>query len=256
MPELQRLNQNAIDMVGDAVGVSVLSTIANVNLLDVAKDQSDDAQDAVEAQENSTYNDLGISSNLFNTEGNLALEKSITTDEAYVKPLLLQFEQFFNRYLEWKFNKNTLKFRFKMLSTTIFNYKELSSVYKDLTKIGFSRFLPIVSLGHTQKEVTSMAKLEQQIMQLDAYMLPPFSSNTMSSDTWSDIKAQQELIIQGRKAGIADPMGAANTAVGGDVQALAAENPASAVGNSVGGRPSKSPDQKSDKTLANEAAKN
>lgn len=240
MPELQRLNQNAIDMVGDAVGVSVLSTIANVQLLDLAKDQSDDAQDAVDAAQDNTYNDWGISSNLFNTEGNLALEKSITTDEAYVKPLLLQFEAFFNRYLEWKFNKNNLKFRLKMLSTTIFNFKDLSNTYKDLTKIGFSRFLPIVALGHTQKEVTSMAKLEQQIMQLDAYMLPPFSSNTMSSDTWSDIKAQQEMIISGRKAGIANPATVANQA---------------GSGGGTAGRPSKPNDQKSDKTLANEAAK-
>lgn len=251
MPELQRLNQNAIDMVGDAVGVSVLSTIANVQLLDLAKDQSDDAQDAVDAQEQSTYNDLGISTNLFNTEGNLALEKSITTDEAYVKPLLLQFEQFFNRYLEWKFNKNNLKFRFKMLSTTIFNFKELSNTYKDLTKIGFSRFLPIVALGHTQKEVTSMAKLEQQIMQLDAYMLPPFSSNTMSSDTWSDIKAQQEMIIQGRKVGATNPATAANEA--GSGAGTAARESKSDGG--TGGRPAKPADQKSDKTLANEAAK-
>lgn len=247
MPELQRLNQNAIDMVGDAVGVSVLSTIANVNLLDLAKDQSDDAQDAVEAQEQSTYNDLGISTNLFNTQGNLALEKSITTDEAYVKPLLLQFEQFFNRYLEWKFNKSSLKFRFKMLNTTIFNFKDLSNTYKDLTKIGFSRFLPIVALGHTQKEVTSMAKLEQQIMQLDAYMLPPFSSNTMSSDTWSDIKAQQEMIIQGRKVGAANPATAANAAAGGQASSNGSAGD--------GGRPTKPADQKSDKTLANEAAK-
>lgn len=35
MPELQRLNQNALDMVGDAVGVSVLSTVANVHMEDV-----------------------------------------------------------------------------------------------------------------------------------------------------------------------------------------------------------------------------
>ena len=133
---------------------------------------------------------LGSSSNLFNTDGNLALEKSIIIDEAYIKPLLLQFEQFFNRYLEWKFNKKDLKFRMKMLLTSIFNSSDMSSKYENLTKIGFSRFLPMVALGHTQKEVISMAKLEQQIMQLDAYMLPPFSSNTMSSDTWSDIKAQ------------------------------------------------------------------
>lgn len=190
MPELQRLNQNAIDMVGDAVGISVLSTIADVHLEDLNNGTGDEANNSVDAAEDSAYNDFGIASSLFNTDGNLALEKSITTDEAYVKPLLLQFEQFFNRYLEWKFNKASLKFRLKMLNTSIFNFKELSSAYKDLTKIGFSRFLPIVALGHTQKEVTSMAKLEQQIMQLDAYMLPPFSSNTMSSDTWSDIKAQ------------------------------------------------------------------
>lgn len=195
MTELQRLNQNAIDMVGDAVGVSVLSTIADVHLEDLNNGQGEESNNSVDAAEENTYNNFGIASNLFNTDGNLALEKSIITDEAYVKPLLLQFEQFFNRYLEWKFNKSSLKFRLKMLNTSIFNFKELSTAYKDLTKIGFSRFLPIVALGHTQKEVTSMAKLEQQIMQLDAYMLPPFSSNTMSSDTWSDIKAQQEMII-------------------------------------------------------------
>lgn len=164
MPELQRLNQNAIDMVGDAVGVSVLSTIANVHLEDLAASQGDESTSTVDAAQKNTYDNFGIASDLFNTDGNLALEKSITTDEAYVKPLLLQFEQFFNRYLEWRFNKPSLKFRLKMLNTSIFNYKDLSSAYKDLTKIGFSRFLPIVSLGHTQKEVTSMAKLEQQIM--------------------------------------------------------------------------------------------
>lgn len=251
MPELQRLNQNAIDMVGDAVGVSVLSTIANVHLEDLNDSQGENSQDAVAASEDNVYNTLGIASSLFNTDGNLALEKSITTDEAYVKPLLLQFEHFFNRYLNWKFNKASMKFRLKMLSTTIFNFKELSSAYKDLTKIGFSRFLPIVSLGHTQKEVTSMAKLEQQIMQLDAYMLPPFSSNTMSSDTWSDIKAQQEMIIQGRKTGSATPAADANAAGSG---AGTAARPSKEGSGDTGGRPAKNPDQLTDKTLANKAA--
>lgn len=243
MPELQRLNQNAIDMVGDAVGISVLSTIANVHLEDVATQDGNESNANISSAEGSVYNDLGISTNLFNTEGNLALEKSITTDEAYVKPLLLQFEQFYNRYLEWKFNKNKLKFRLKMLTTTIFNSKDMSNVYKDLTKIGFSRFLPMVALGHTQKEVVSMAKLEQQIMQLDAYMLPPFSSNTMSSDTWSDIKAQQEAILAGRKVGeTTQPAQTAATTSGQSSD------------GAKGGRPTLPNDQKSDKTIANQAS--
>ncbi len=191
MPELQRLNQNAIDMVGDAVGVSVLSTVATVHLEDLASD-TEDSSDAIDDAENGVYGEFGISTNLFNTDGNLALEKSIAIDAAFVKQLMLQFEFFFNEYIVWKFNKNSLKFRMKMLSTTIFNNQELCSKYQDLTEIGFSRFLPMVALGHTQKEVASMVKLEQQIMGLDNWMLPPFSSNTMSSDTWTQIKQVQQ----------------------------------------------------------------
>ena len=202
MPELQQLNQNAVEMVGDAVGVSVLSTIADVHLENVSTTSSTEANNAVDNAEDNAYNNFGISTNLFNTDGNLSLEKSIIIDEAYAKPMVLQFEQFFNRYLEWKFNKKDYKFRMKMLLTTIFNYKDMSNSYKDLTKLGFSRFLPMVALGHTQKEVISLAKLEQQILQLDAYMLPPFSSNTMSSDTWSNIKALQEQILKGKDADV------------------------------------------------------
>lgn len=219
-------------MVGDAVGVSVLSTVAEVHLEELSPD--DNSESKVDAAQASVYNDLGISTNLFNTDGNIALEKSIITDEAFVKPLMLQFEQFFNNYISWKFNKNDLKFRIKMLSTTIFNYKDVSNTYKDLTKIGFSRFLPMVALGHTQKEVTSMAKLEQQIMELDNWMLPPFSSNTMSSDTWSDIKTIQQ------QGGIRKADTPAET--------QPAEN--------GGGRPALPADQKSAKTIANNESAN
>ena len=131
-----------------------------------------------------------------------------------------------------------------MLTTTIFNHVNLSDKYKDLTKLGFSRFLPMVALGHTQKEVISLAKLEQQIMQLDAYMLPPFSSNTMSSDTWSDIKTQQQQILSGQKVtGAPTPQDPAATAKTTDTQ------------TGEGGRPEKPDDQKSDKTIANQASK-
>lgn len=245
MKELQQLNQNAVDMVGDAVGVSVLSTVAEVSLEDLATSSGTESQNNLEAAQNSVYNALGISANLFNTDGNLALEKSIIIDEAYIKPLLLQFEQFFNRYLEWKFNKKDLKFRMKMLLTSIFNSSDMSSKYENLTKIGFSRFLPMVALGHTQKEVISMAKLEQQIMQLDAYMLPPFSSNTMSSDTWSDIKAQQQQILSGGKV----------TPVGGQADA-ARSGSVTSDSDGGAGRPQLPDDKKSDKTIANQAAQN
>lgn len=82
-------------------------------------------------------------------------------------------------------------------------------------------------------------------------MLPPFSSNTMSSDTWSDIKAQQEMIIQGRKTGSATPAIDANAAGSG---AGSAGRPSQSGSDDKGGRPEKPADQLTDKTLANKAA--
>lgn len=240
MPELQRLNQNAIDMVGDAVGVSVLSTVAEVHLEDLAPEAGADSKNKAEAAQNSVYNDMGISTNLFNTGGNLALEKSIITDASFTKQLHLQFEFFFNEYISWKFNKAGLKFRIKMMETTIFNYLEISAKYVELTKIGFSRFLAMSALGHSQKEVASLAKLEQQIMELDNWMLPPFSSNTMSSDTWSDIKTIQQ------QGGIKPAGAGATPATGADAAQTAAK-----AGASEGGRPETPDDQKSPKTIAN-----
>lgn len=245
MTELQRLNQNAIDMVGDAVGVSVLSTVAEVHLEDLSPEGGKESENNVSAAATGVYNDLGISMNLFNTDGNLALEKSVIVDQSYVKPLLLQFEQFLNKYVSWKFNKKELKFRLKMLETATFNHVEMSDKYKDLTKIGFSRFLPMAALGHTQKEIASMAKLEQQIMQLDNWMLPPFSSNTMSSDTWKDIKTIQQS--GGLQSNIVStlPDGA------GEVSPA----PTPSESGATGGRPETPDAKKSDKTIANQASK-
>lgn len=243
MTELQQLNQNAIDMIGDAVGVNVLSTVADVSLHDISGDVESTA-DSQDGAENQVYNDMGISTNLFNTDGNTALEKSVLVDEAYVKPLLLQIESFLNRVCEDNFNSKGLNYRIKMLHTSIFNYKDLSDQYQTLTKIGFSRFLPMLCLGHTQKEVISMAKLEQQIMQLDAYMLPPFSSNTMSSETWAQIKEIQKQVIGG-----ATPNVEAAVELGVETKGTSSSEESSSEGST--GRPELADDKKSEKTLAN-----
>ena len=232
--EIEQLNRNALALVGDAFGISVMSTFGSIHLEDVGAEKGLQSINNVDTAKNNVYTDLGLSTNLFNTEGNLSLEKSIIVDEAFAKPLILQFSELLNRVLENQFNKKKIKFRLKMLFTTIFNQKELAGQYKDLTKLGYSRFFPAIAMGHSQKEITSLAKLEQQIMQLDAYMLPPFSSNTMSSDTWAQVKDIQKQITQGK------------------------DSPQVANGETdkeKGGRPALAPDQKSDKTLANEAAK-
>ena len=42
------------------------------------------------------FNESGTAQNLFNTDGNIALDRSILNDEASIYSLVLQFEEFLN----------------------------------------------------------------------------------------------------------------------------------------------------------------
>ena len=58
--------------------------------------------------ERTVYNEAGVSQMQFNTDGNIALEKSILNDEATMYNMLLQFEVFLNELIE-PYNKNRKK---------------------------------------------------------------------------------------------------------------------------------------------------
>jgi hypothetical protein len=69
--------------------------------------------------ERAVYNAFGVTQNLFNTDGNLSVEKSILNDESHMRNLLIQFEMLYNKIIDKKFsNGKKYKFRFYMLETT------------------------------------------------------------------------------------------------------------------------------------------
>lgn len=220
--EARELHKNAVNMVGDAVGINVLTTFADVNVEDLSDKSNMSAADQLDKVERTVYNEAGVSQMQFNTSGNLALEKSILNDEATMTNLILQFEAFAESLLK-TFNKNPkrLKYQVQMLPTTIYNYKDLSKLYKEQTQIGFSKLLPQIALGESPSTVLATAIFENQMMKLDEIFTPPQMSSTIS-------KTQQS--------------GGANK------QQTGAEPSA----GDKGGRPELPQDEKSDKTIANE----
>lgn len=214
MDEMAALHQNAVSMLGDAIGVDVLSTVADVKVHDLS-DDSDTTVDQLANAESAVYTEAGVSQMQFNTDGNIALEKSIANDEATMASLLYQFEEYAESLLE-PYNKNPkrLMYRVQMLPTTIYNFKDLSKIYKEQTQVGFSKLLPQVALGQSQSSVIATAIFENDMMNLNEVFIPPQMSSTMSSKD-NDEKTSQTS------------------------------------GNSTGGRPELPDDQKSTKTIQN-----
>lgn len=224
--EAQQLHNNAVQMLGRAIGVDVLTTFADVTVEDMQDSNASAQTDDLERVERQLYNEAGVSQMQFNTDGNIALEKSILNDEATMYNMLLQFEVFLNELIE-PFNKNVkkLEYRVQLLTTTIYNYKELAKLYKEQTQLGYSKMLPQIALGQSQSSILANAYFENDILDLVNVFIPPLMSSTMNEN------------ILNRTAG-----------KGTDPNAAGEEKKA--------GRKEKADDQKSEKTIQNRESMN
>lgn len=213
--EARALHNNAVQMLADAIGVDVLTTFADVDVADMSDNSRVTSADYVEKIKNSVFDNSGVSQKQFNTDGNLALEKSIANDAATMSDLLCQFEEYSESLLK-PFNKNPkrLIYRVEMLPTTIYNYVDLSKIYKEQTMLGFSKLLPQVALGHSQSSVIATAYFENELLNLDELFVPPQMSSTMSNDDNNNSNQNKESEApteQGGRPQLADDEKSAKT---------------------------------------------
>ena len=189
--EARDIHNNAVAMLRRAIGVDVITTFADVQSIDISDKNTTTSQDDLEKVERTVYNSLGVSRNLFNTDTNLAMSYSILDDESTMRSLILQFNVFFDRIVDKKSSNKKFNFRFMMLETTQYNYKDMSKTYKDLTANGQSKFMPMVALGHSQSSVLNLAYFENEILDLPMIMIPPLMSSTMSGEDILGTRNQQ-----------------------------------------------------------------
>ena len=233
--EARDIHNNAVEMLSRAIGVDVLTTFTDVEAINISDSNTTTSTDDLAKVERSVFNSLGVSQNLFNTDGNLSLEKSILNDEGSVRTLLLQFGMFYDRITQLQSPAaKKYKFRLYMLETTQYNYKDLSKLYKEQVQIGYSKMLPQIALGHSQSFILNSCYFENEVLKLHEIMIPPLMSSTMSSED-----------VLGRM----DKKGTGETQDKKTAGAAPTEK-------SAGGRPEKPEGEKSAKTLANKESMN
>ena len=203
--EARDIHENAMEMLESNIGVDVLTTFADIKLEDVADNSTTQSTDVLERMERGVYNAFGVSRNLFNSDTSLALEKSILDDESSLRTLLLQFTSFFDTVTQHIASGSKFKFRFYMLETTQYNYKELSKMYKEQVQIGYSKMLPQIALGHSQSSILHNAYFENEILHLSQIMIPPLMSSTMNAETLGAVNQANESGTGKSKEGAGRP---------------------------------------------------
>ena len=222
--EARDIHNNAVQMLRRAIGVDVLTTFTDVDSIDMSDKNTSTTTDDLEKIERTVYNTFGVSQNLFNTDGNMSLDKSILNDEGSIRSLKLQFEIFFDIITQRQSkNKRKYSYRFYMLDTTQYNYKELSKMYKEQVQLGFQKLLPQIALGHSQSSILNGIYFENEVLHLSEIMLPPLMSSTLNAED-----------VLGNKNKSNTSTSQKSTETQGEA-----------------GRPEKPDDEKSDKTIAN-----
>ena len=116
--EARDIHNTMVAMLSKAIGIDVVTTFADVDSIDISDKNTTTKTDDLEKVERAVYNALGVSRNLFNTDGNLSLEKSILDDESTMRNLILQFDIFFNKLVDKKSTNKKFNFIFVMMETT------------------------------------------------------------------------------------------------------------------------------------------
>lgn len=181
LPDMQAFHNSAKKIFEKTNQTDLLTTLAdieNINLNEAAAAPIDFAP-----WNKSVYSELGISSQLFSTEGNMALEKSMIVDESLIFTLVEKFENWINSILDNEFLDDDIE----MFSTRLTippisnnNRQEMSQKYKDMATLGYGRLLPAIALGQSQLDIMATPVFENSILDLDKVMKPLQSSHTAS----------------------------------------------------------------------------
>lgn len=182
LPEITQMHDNALDMVGDIEGLDVLTTFANVHIEDMQqKSGFNQTNDPLKNFLNSIFANAGVSNNLFATDGNLALDKSISNDEAIMFMLFVdKIENFLNYELKKRFETDEIGLICNFPRITIYNFKDMADLFKGQAMYGYSKRLPAIATGQTQSSLMAAIEYENNVMGMADIMKPLQSSATQS----------------------------------------------------------------------------
>lgn len=184
--EAEEMHEGAIGMLANNQDVDVLTTYANVDLLDLSSD--DDEKTQVQDVQNLILETAGVSKEFFFATTEAGLNFSTNNDLAMMMILAPRLAKFFTSIINYKYETKKVKFKLLILPLSYYNTDKYASYMKELGAFGYSFLTPIAASGIDQVDLPYLKALENEILDLDQILKPLQSSYTQSG------KAQGEPV--------------------------------------------------------------
>ena len=189
--EAVEMHKGAVDMMKKNENLSVLTTYADVDAI-VSKTANDNSLNSVDKALTNIYAEAGSSSQLFGTDSNLSLSTSITNDMALMMILARKMAKLITSIINEKYGNTNISFTYKILPVSFYNQKEYVEETLKLANSGYSFLLPALAMDLSQRELSSIKDLENDVLKLKEKLLPLSTSYTETGNVGRPAKDAQD----------------------------------------------------------------
>ena len=189
--EAVEMHKGAVDMMKKNENLSVLTTYADVDAI-VSKTANDNSLNSVDKALTNIYAEAGSSSQLFGTDSNLSLATSITNDMALMMVLARKMARLVTSIINDKYGNANISFTYKILPVSFYNQKEYVEETLKLANSGYSFLLPALAMDLSQRELSNVKDLENDVLKLKEKLLPLSTSYTETGNVGRPAKDAQD----------------------------------------------------------------
>ena len=180
--EAHELHRNALKMLEKNENVDVLTTFADMEMLNLQESRQV-MRDNLQKAERGVFNETGVSRMVFATEGNVSLEKALKGNEAIVRYLTELYSIWLTHITNLVVKPgNKYSFEVWLPPISVFNEKEMEQKYLKQATLGYSKLLPAVVGGMKQSSVLNLLTFENDALGLNEIMRPLKSTHTQSDE--------------------------------------------------------------------------
>lgn len=177
--EALEMHRGAVNMMHGNKNLSILTTYADVEAI-ISRTTAENVSTSLDKMLQNVYSEAGASTQIFSATGSQALDTSIRNDTALMMVLGTKYSRFISYIINTLFANSNITFKYLILPITYYNQSDYIKDSFKLAQSGYSFLLPALAAGLSQRELSSIKELENDLLKLHDKLLPLSSAYTQS----------------------------------------------------------------------------
>lgn len=179
--EAVEMHSGSVEMMKGNRNVSVLTSYAEVDSI-TSHTAADSKTNSLDKMSKNIFLEGGVSEEIFSPSGSQSVKTSIINDMSTMLILANKFSKFITYNVNFNFANNNIDFAYVIQPINQHNESDYITDTLKLAQSGYSFLLPALGGGLSQRQLTNIKELENDVLKLKDILLPLESSYTQSAD--------------------------------------------------------------------------